>query len=411
MGKGKTTGRHDGAGKTRRLGSGTPALARVGSGGQSDEADIYSGVRFAANLARHIVGSPSPTSIARPLLVLLALAAIELVGAAQAQGSAGPNASMPVEGPNVLVVDGRVRGYELHLPVAARAPGADAGAAGDATGATEAGSAAGAPDVAGAPLVILLHGRGGTGAGMRDITDFDAVADAHGLVVAYPDGIAHEWNYTRGLPGYEKVEDADRDDVVFLATLAEHLVTSLGLDADRTYLVGFSNGGFMTNRVACERPDLFAAYGSVGGAGFGGMTQLCSNEAPAAFLVMHGTADPIVPWDGFSVRSEDGREAEILMSVPHAFAYWATRAGCDDEGQRSSIPETGASPGTRVELLGVGGCATGGQVILVAVVGGGHVWPGVRSLPEESLGRVNMDIDAGDMLWGFFEANPRRHAP
>lgn len=356
-------------------------------------------MHFASTGTRTHVGKPFPTAFLRLARAFACLAACSLFAAVSAQGGVAQGAADPVEGRNVLMVDGRERAYELHLP-------APAGASEDG-----AGSASSVAHVVGAPLVILLHGRGGTGAGMRDITAFDAVADAHGLVVAYPDGIAHEWNYTRGLPGYEKVEDADRDDVSFMAALTEHLVTSLDLDPERTYLAGFSNGGFMTNRVACERPDLFAAYGSVGGAGFGGMTQLCVQEPPAAFLIMHGTADPIVPWDGISVRAEDGREAEILMSVPRTLAYWASRAGCATEGQRSSIPETGASPGTRVELLGVGGCATGGQVILVAVVGGGHVWPGVASLPEETLGRINFDIDAGEMLWGFFEANPPRELP
>lgn len=319
----------------------------------------------------------------------MVLAALVLGGGAHVAAQAAP---FPVEGHNVLVVDGRERGYELHLPRAG-----DAGT--DVHG------------EAGAPLVILLHGRGGDGAGIRQITAFDDVADAHGLVVAYPDGIGHEWNYTRGLPGYDKVADADRDDVAFLASLAGHLVASLRLDPDRVYLAGFSNGGFMTQRVACERPDLFAAYGSVGGAGFGGMTDLCVDPAPAAFVIVHGTDDPIVPWDGITVRSEDGREAEILMSVPQTLGYWAARAGCVGEGQRGSIPAGGASPGTRVELLGVGDCATGGQVILVAVLGGGHVWPGVASLPEETLGRINLDIDAGEMLWGFFQANPRHARP
>src|SRR5690606_21428470 len=114
------------------------------------------------------------------------LAALGLVGVAAAQGGGSQSAAAPVEGRNVLVVDGRERGYELHLPAPSGAP---SGASGGAEGSEVA-------DVAGAPLVILLHGRGGTGAGMRDITAFDAVADAHGLVVAYPDGIAHEWNYT-----------------------------------------------------------------------------------------------------------------------------------------------------------------------------------------------------------------------
>src|SRR5690606_4243972 len=45
-----------------------------------------------------------------------------------------------------------------------------------------------------APLVVALHGRGGTGPGMAVLTGFDALADSHGFIVAYPSGLQQQWN-------------------------------------------------------------------------------------------------------------------------------------------------------------------------------------------------------------------------
>src|SRR4051812_47094593 len=75
--------------------------------------------------------------------------------------------------------DGRVRSYELHVPEGLTEP---------------------------APLVIALHGRGDDGLGMEALTHFDDLADREGFIVAYPDGLNNEWNFVRGVHGYDMTQ-------------------------------------------------------------------------------------------------------------------------------------------------------------------------------------------------------------
>src|SRR4051812_39297962 len=88
--------------------------------------------------------------------------------------------------------DRRVRTYELHVPASLSEP---------------------------APLVIALHGRGDDGSGMEALTHFDDLADREGFVVAYPDGLNNEWNFVRGVHGY----DMSQDDTAFLVALIDHI--------------------------------------------------------------------------------------------------------------------------------------------------------------------------------------------
>src|ERR1700739_542270 len=111
-------------------------------------------------------------------------------------------------------------------------------------------------------LVLSLHGGGGTGIGQQGLTDFDTVADAHNLLVAYPDGYDKSWADGRG------ASPADRrhiDDVGFLVGLVRRLQHDYGIAAGHVFATGMSNGGFMSNRLACERADVFAAVASVAG--------------------------------------------------------------------------------------------------------------------------------------------------
>jgi polyhydroxybutyrate depolymerase len=117
-----------------------------------------------------------------------------------------------------------------------------------------------------APLVLVLHGRTGTGAGTARLTGFDERADAHGFLALYPDGVGNEWSYAHGIPGYQGPDDAE-----FLMALIDDIAARYPVDLDRLYVTGISNGGFMVQRLACEFPDRFAAFASVAAGGFGGM--------------------------------------------------------------------------------------------------------------------------------------------
>lgn len=269
------------------------------------------------------------------------------------------------QGGQVLAHDGLERSYRLHLPAGLE------------------------PDAPPRPLVLVLHGRGGDGASVRRRSGLDAAAERHGWIVAYPDALDGEWAYAAGLPGYT---GPAQDDVGFLLALRDRLAATLPVDPARVYLVGYSNGGFLTQRLACERPGAFAAYASVAAAGFAGLPQLCGERAPLALLLLHGTEDRAVPWDGLAVRLPDGREAPFLIDVPRTFAFWAARAGCEPSSR--TVPAPGAGGSRPVELRLVEACEAGGEIVLAAVVGGDHAWP------------TPPDLDVGTLLADFFGRHP-----
>lgn len=262
-------------------------------------------------------------------------------------------------------------------------------------------------DVQGAaPLVFVLHGRGGTGEQMRAYTGFDAVADEAGFVVAYPDGINGEWNYVRGIPGYPNTHD----DTAFLAALTDEIALTQPVDLSRVYITGFSNGGFMAQRAACDDPARFAAFASVGAAGFGGMPRICPaiGEIPSPMLLMHGTDDRIVPWDGESVTRGD-QTVFITYPVPETFGFWAAHNGCAANAETTDLLQLGLSPQTSVRTLEVD-CPENASVVLYAIIGGGHNWPGQPDgIPAQIAGNVSLDIDASRVIWAFFE--PHHSAP
>ncbi|HNV72206.1 MAG TPA: PHB depolymerase family esterase, partial [Candidatus Ozemobacteraceae bacterium] len=116
------------------------------------------------------------------------------------------------------------------------------------------------------PLLLVLHGGGGTGRGMQYLTlgRFNELAEREGFVVAYPDGLKKNWNDGRDVPASE-AHASKLDDVGFLKALIQKLQTELSIDPSRIYACGISNGAFMSARLAIEAPDVFAAVALVTG--------------------------------------------------------------------------------------------------------------------------------------------------
>lgn len=156
-----------------------------------------------------------------------------------------------------------------------------------------------------APLVIVLHGGGGQEdavAMIRDLTRFDALADAQQFVVAYPKAVDNYWNDGRGVRRYRS-HVQNIDDVGFISALADHLAAEARIDRRRVYVTGASNGAMMAYRVACARPDRFAGIAAV--AGNLPARLPCSPGWPIPVLVMNGTDDRLMPWNG--AKSDSGR--------------------------------------------------------------------------------------------------------
>ncbi len=253
-----------------------------------------------------------------------------------------------------------------------------------------------------APLVVVLHGRGGTGPGMASLTGFDEVADRYGFVVAYPSGVQEQWNYVEGVQGY----DLPVSDIGFLDVLVDDIASQVPVDRRRIYVAGFSNGGFMAQRLACDATGTFAAYASVGAAGFGGQPSVCEAPGPLSMLFIHGTHDTVVPFQGLRQETPGG-PVTVLASVEETMTFWSDKVGCGDVVDSVAVPRSDQTADTQVSVLRYMDCPNDHELVLAVVLGGGHNWPGRAGiLPENVAGNVNLDLNASEFIWQFFA----RHA-
>ncbi|OBI45519.1 PHB depolymerase family esterase [Mycobacterium sp. E796] len=248
-------------------------------------------------------------------------------------------------------------------------------------------------------LVLSLHGGGGTGTGQQGLTDFDAVADANRLLVAYPDGYDKSWADGRG------ASPADRhhvDDVGFLVALADKLQSDYNIAPGHVFATGMSNGGFMSNRLACDRADVFAAIAPV--AGTLGAGVVCHPSRPVSVLAAHGTADPLVPFNGGNVRGRGGVSHSI--SANSMVDTWRSADGCQGDPSTQVLP--GVGDGTVVRRFDSAACAASTEVIFYRIEDGGHTWPGGKQyLPQAIIGRTSRALDASEVIAQFFLAHGR----
>jgi polyhydroxybutyrate depolymerase len=181
--------------------------------------------------------------------------------------------------------------------------------------------------------------------------------------------------------------------------MLDDLSSVAAVDRSRVYVTGFSNGGGMTVRLGCETADLLAAMGTVGGAvvSSGG----CNPSRPVPLLAFHGTADPIVPYEGGEMRGWLLRWGAGVTDAPTYFVgaedwvtTWAEANGCDPTPE--ALPAQGDASGVRYT-----GCDDNAEVILYTIDGGGHTWPAGWPIP--AVGRTSKDIDATEELWAFLQ--------
>jgi polyhydroxybutyrate depolymerase len=258
----------------------------------------------------------------------------------------------------------------------------------------------------GAPIVMVLHGAGGSGPQVRRSSGLDRWADAAGVVAVYPSGEGRLWNDGRFAENPRQQDLAARDDVGRLIALARALAAQGIGDADRLYVIGHSNGGGMAIRMACDRPDAIRGVAIVA-------TKILREvpcprgdvAVPAVFF--YGTADELNPHAGrSSSTSRRDRNLGFSFSADRSLAIWAARNGCAGPGPWRRIDR--ADDGVSVRARDWTGCAA--PLRYFEVTGGGHAWPGgtkrvtvlARARPEA----VVRDIDAGAEALRFFFGGP-----
>ena len=166
---------------------------------------------------------------------------------------------------------------------------------------------------------------------------------------------------------------------------------SYNIDPSRIYVNGMSNGGGMSDLLACAFSDRITAFGGVAGA-YVYPREDCHPSRPMPVIAFHGRDDQVVPYQG-GASSRD--ENFVFPSVEDWSAGWAEINSC------STLPEFSVITNeiTRTDFTG---CEENAEVILYSIAGAGHTWPGGEKLPVWIAGYTNQDINASTLMWEFF---------
>src|SRR4051794_18526749 len=260
--------------------------------------------------------------------------AASCAGAPGGDAHAAPGCTLqPTSGTTTRILGART--YELHVPSGLTRPGV--------------------------PLLITMHGLSSWGRAHESDTGWSQYADAHGFIVAYPNGLANAWDFNQG--SY---------DVSFLRSVATDIESTWCVDARRVYASGHSNGAFMAQRLACDAPDVFASVTEYAGGSPEAFGSPCAPSRGVAVGLFHGDADFVVqPSWGQQARDE-----------------WVTRDACAPTPATEAVSEG--------VLLRWSGCRDGAEVIWRTYPGQSHLWPqGARG------------DDIRTRMWSFLTARPK----
>jgi len=314
------------------------------------------------------------------LFLLLSISIFPSMAAAQ---EAGPRPSLAADEANpslmaglqkmTINVDGRERVYFVHKPAGLKTP---------------------------APVLFELHGGRGTAPRRAAQTGFNEIADRDRFIAIYPQGFNYRWNDGRQGSGSQPGEV---DDVAFFRAVFARLIADRDGDPKRFYVVGGSNGGMMTQRLACELTDKIAAATAIVSSMPEPIAPVCKPSRPIPFMMMNGTADPLVLFGGGVVakQPQNGRTIPVMQTVE----FWRASNGCPAEPRRSQVPDRDPADGMRTDTFIWGPCKGGSELTFFRMNGAGHGLPGRSKVKsgeaEREGGKSSNDFDSSEEAWAF----------
>jgi polyhydroxybutyrate depolymerase len=239
------------------------------------------------------------------------------------------------------------------------------------------------------PLVIVLHGGGGSAANSAGVTSssnrWRALSDAEGFIVLYGEGVGGQWNDC-GQITLSGAAPSTADDVGYLRAVAGDMSRRQNIDQTRLYLNGVSNGGLMTLRALQEASETFAA-----GAAFIALNALdsaneCKNPInPSTVYYQYGTADPLIQAAG-GVRNQSA--AQTLL-------YWRQRLACGSSFI-DEFADLNTTDNSTISAERFQNCADASSLHVLTATGAGHTTP---SMLYPTAGSQNRDIESVDEAW------------
>lgn len=236
------------------------------------------------------------------------------------------------------------------------------------------------------PLVIVLHGLGDNMQNMSQV-GFHQVSDTANFIVLTPQALlddltqATAWNSGAGTLGIGP--NLDIDDVGFISALIDSTEAAFNIDPERIYVCGFSNGGFMTNRLACELNDRIMAFASVAGTIGGNIT--CDPGRVLPICHFHGTIDGNVGYD----------DSFFGGSVSDWLSFWKANNLCGPDEDYRHLANTFDDGYTVETYFYSDNGAPESRVLHYKVNGADHIWLGPQN-----------DVFYTFEIWRFFNNYP-----
>jgi len=266
-----------------------------------------------------------------------------------------------------IVVGGKKRGYILHIPKKYSSKKV--------------------------PLVIVLHGGGGNAQSGVVMSGFNKKSDQEGFIVVYPNGSGKRknkfltWNAGNCC---KYSQENNIDDVGFIKVLIEHLENTYNIDSNRIYATGMSNGAMMAERLACELTGKISAIADVAGTLSYGINSI---KGPISVLMIHGTNDKHVPYEGGFGPESIVKEVDNRPILETA-NFWTKNNSCSIDFYEEKVSKN-------VVRKAYNNCAGDSEVVLYTIKDGEHVWPGFKKTRNKT-DTTSWEISATDIIWDFF---------
>lgn len=236
-----------------------------------------------------------------------------------------------------------------------------------------------------APAVVFLSFTGATPETMANVVQAAQLAQKHGVWVILPSAVLRRWQESPN-------RSSSRDDLGYLSKVIRDATRRYPIDANRVYMAGLSNGGFMASRFACERPLLLAGLAVVGARLRKPVADNCRNARPLPLFMVNGEKDVLVP--------QGGRLG--ILSARQSLDFWEHRNRCRRYAERkTNLPDTTDDRKHTVQVDNTS-CASGKDIRILTVINGGHGWPGADTLlSDTALSKASRDFDTTLKLWEF----------
>lgn len=255
------------------------------------------------------------------------------------------------------------------------------------------------------PLVMVFHGGGGNSKQMQNYMKMDGIADKEDFITVYPNGINKQWNDGREF----KQEITANDDVQFISQLLDTLVKNYAVDTGRVFSTGISNGGFFSIYLSYKLSHRLLAIAPV----CASIPERIYNDFypdnPVSVLLINGTKDPLVPYEGGLVGNKMSGGRGRCTSTDTTIQRYIAIDSVNRDALIEELPDKNRMDGcTAVKYIYSGG-KNNTTVCLIKIINGGHTLPGgYPYLPKIIIGKVCNDFNGNEMIWDFFKKCKRR---